>query len=318
MVRVLSTYPLKEAALERLRAFGAEVVDVSGKNATRERLLAEIADADGLIHSLVAPKIDAEMLDKAKRLRVVVSFAVGYDNIDVHRCAELGIPVGHGRNVIADAVADLAIWLITSTLRRTVTNLAFARSGEWRKHEHGNDLARKTLGIFGMGAIGSAVAVRAIAAKMEIIYHNRSPRTDLTFEARYVSFDELLAQSDVLIVTAALTSRTRGIFGAEQFAKMKPGARFVNSSRGGLVDTEALYNALASGHLAYAGIDVTDPEPLPVDHPLWKLPNVVVTPHMGTSTPETRELMQELAVSNLIAGLQGKPLPAGLPMDEIS
>jgi glyoxylate reductase len=315
---VLATWPLTELARERLRDVADRIDDVSGDNLTREQLAACLRDVDALITFPLTSRIDAEMIAQAKRLKVIATVAVGYDNIDLRVCAEHGIKVGNTPGVIADATADVGMSLILGTMRRVIRGIDLIREGRWERGEmlpYGNDLAHKTLGIFGMGAIGSALARRAGAAKMKIIYYNRNRRPEADDgEARYVDFDSLLREADVVAVTAPLTPATRGIFGSEAFAKMKRGAYFINIARGGLVQTDALYEALKSGHLAYAGLDVTDPEPLPLSHPLWTLPNVVVTPHIGTSSYESRDAMLQLAVSNVIAGLRGEPLPAAVSL----
>ncbi|MBV8602427.1 MAG: D-glycerate dehydrogenase [Candidatus Eremiobacteraeota bacterium] len=312
--RVVATWPLTELARTRLQDVAAHVDDVSASRPDRAELAALLREADALITFPLTARLDSEMLRDAKRLKVVATVAVGYDNIDLLVCGERGIKVGNTPGVIADATADIGFALLLATMRRIVSGVDFIRAGRWERgemHPYGNDLARKTLGIFGMGTIGFALAQRARAAKMEIVYHNRHPRTEIPDSfARYVSFEELLASADAVAVTAPLTPQTRGIFDERAFAAMKPDAYFVNVARGGLVKTDALYAALRDGKLAYAGLDVTDPEPLPLSHPLWSLPNLVVTPHMGTSTPETRDEMLQLAVSNVIAGLRGEPLPA--------
>ena len=173
------------------------------------------------------------------------------------------------------------------------------------------DLAGKTLGIVGMGDIGSRVVKRAFASDMRVIYHNRRRRSDdEALGAAYVSFEELLQTSDFVLVTVPLTRETEGMFGKKQFEAMKQGARFINIARGKIVDTEALYDALSSGHIAYAALDVTDPEPLPGTHKLLTLDNITVTPHIASSTVETRDAMAKLAAENILAGLNGEPMPA--------
>jgi glyoxylate reductase len=318
---VVATWPLTDVAVRRLREVADRIDDVSGKALSSQELAEKLRVADALITFPLTARVDAAMIAGATRLKVIATVAVGYDNIDLRVCAERGIKVGNTPGVIAPATADIAMALILATMRRIVSGADFVRDGRWGRgqmHPYGNDLARKTLGIFGMGAIGAALAHRARAAGMTILYHNRNRRSDVDpTEATYVAFDELLRQADVIAVTAPLTAQTRGIFGREAFAKMKRGAYFINVARGGLVQTDALYEALSSGHLAYAGLDVTDPEPLPHTHPLLRLPNVVVVPHMGTSTPETRDEMLQLAVSNVIAGLRGEPLPAPVPLPEV-
>jgi glyoxylate reductase len=316
--RIVATWPLTPHALERLRDVADTIEDVSGDNLPKDELAKRLEAADAIITFPLAIRFDKELLAHCKNLKVIATVSVGYDNIDLGVCAERGVKVGNTPNVIAPATADIGMALIAVTMRRVVAGLDFVRAGKFERGEmapYGNDLNRKTLGVFGMGAIGAALGQRARAAGMKIIYHNRHKRSDVDpAEATYVSFDDLLAKSDVIAVTAPLTPETRGVFGKDAFAKMKRGAYFVNVARGGLVQTDALYEALKSGHLAYAGLDVTDPEPLPLSHPLYTLDNVVIIPHIGTQTPETRDDMLELAVSNVIAALRGEPLPAAVPL----
>jgi len=324
--KVVSAWPLSQLAIDRLKdvadrvdALVSQIEEITDKNPSRSDLGERLRDADALITTPMATRIDGDLLANAAQLKVVATVSVGYDNVDLPACAQRGIKVGNTPGVIAPATADIGMALILATMRRIVSGVDFVRAGRWANetHPYGNDLNRKTLGIFGMGAIGAALAHRARAAGMTIVYHNRNMRSDIDpTEARYVSFDELLRSADVVAVTAPLTPQTRGVFDAQAFSKMKPGAYFVNVARGGLVKTDALYEALRSGHLAYAGLDVTDPEPLPMNHPLLTLPNVVVIPHMGTSAHETRDEMLQLAVSNVIAALQGEPLPAEVELPQ--
>ncbi len=316
--RIVATWPLTPHATQRLRSVAVKIEDVSQDNLSKDQLARRLEDADAIITFPLAIRFDRELLSHCKNLKVIATVSVGYDNIDLGVCAERGVKVGNTPGVIAPATADIGMALILATMRRIVAGVDFVRAGKFERGEmapYGNDLNHKTLGVFGMGAIGAALAQRARASGMKIIYYNRNKRSDVDpSEATYVSFDDLLAKSDVIAVTAPLTPETRGAFGKEAFAKMKRGAYFVNIARGGLVQTDALYEALKSGHLAYAGLDVTDPEPLPLSHPLYTLENVVVIPHIGTSTPETRDEMLELAVSNVIAALNGEPLPAPVPL----
>jgi glyoxylate reductase len=316
--RIVATWPLTAHAIERLREVAGTIEDVSRDNLPKDQLAKRLEDADAIITFPLAIRFDRELLSHCKNLKVIATVSVGYDNIDLGVCAERGVKVGNTPGVIAPATADIGMALILATMRRIVAGVDFVRAGKFERGEmapYGNDLNHKTLGIFGMGAIGAALAQRARAAGMKIIYYNRHKRSDVDpSEATYVSFDDLLAKSDVIAVTAPLTPETRGAFGKEAFAKMKRGAYFVNIARGGLVQTDALYEALKSGHLAYAGLDVTDPEPLPLSNPLYTLDNVVVIPHIGTSTPETRDEMLQLAVSNVIAALSGQTLPAPVPL----
>lgn len=309
--RVVATWPLSELAAERLRQVADRIEDISNEKLSSEELAKRLHDADGLIIFPLTTRIDSTVLSGAKRLKVVATVAVGYDNIDLRACAERGIKVGNTPLVIAPATADIGMALILATMRRIIPGVEWVKSGRWEREAlpYGNDLARKTLGIFGMGAVGAALAHRARAAGMKIIYYNRNPRSDVDpTEATYVSFDELLRRSDVVAVTAPLTPETRGIFGAEAFAKMKRGAYFVNVARGGLVQTDALYEALRSGHLAYAGLDVTDPEPLPAGHPLRSAPNCFITPHLAGGHQNELEMLVRHFLENFDRFLKGEPL----------
>lgn len=256
-------------------------------------------------------KIDAAFLDTTPRLKVIGLSSVGYDAIDIEECARRGIPVSNCRGTLTETTADLTWLLVLCAMRNMTAALDWVRSGSWMggAAPFGVDVEAKTLGIVGMGAIGSAVAKRARASGMEIIYHNRrKPGNGAQIAARYVEFDELLASADCIVVLIPLSAQSRGMFGRAQFAKMKPNAYFVNAARGPIADTDALYEALAGKKIAGAALDVTDPEPLPPDHPLLKLPNVFITPHIGSATHETRERMSHNAAQNIVAGLAGEPL----------
>ncbi|MCD8198747.1 MAG: D-glycerate dehydrogenase [Phascolarctobacterium sp.] len=275
-----------------------------------------LSKADAL-YSAANIKIDENMLNKAPRLKVIAQAAVGYDNIDVAACTARGIAVGHTPGVLDDAVADLAYGLIIDSARHLVRGSRHVRSGRWGERKGlglSCDLARKTLGIIGMGNIGSALIPRAKASKMKIIYHNRHQRTDDSkLGAEYVSFEILLEQADFIVITATLNPSTKGMFDSKAFKRMKKTASLINIARGAIVDSEALYNALVTGEIAYAALDVTDPEPLPGDHKLLTLDNITVTPHMASATVETRDAMALLTVNNILAGLEDLPLPAQVP-----
>ena len=272
-----------------------------------------LAQADAL-YSIGNIKINEELLAKAPKLKVIAQASVGYDNIDVAACHARGIKVGNTPHVLAPAVADLAYGLIIDSARKISRGWQHVATGKWGERKglgFGVDLAGKTLGIVGMGDIGSKVVKRALASDMRVIYHNRHRRADdAALGAEYVRFDELLQTADFILVTVPLTKETQGMFGSAQFAAMKDGVRFINIARGKIVDTDALYEALASKKVAYAALDVTDPEPLPGTHKLLTLDNVTVTPHIATSTVETRDAMAKLAAENILAALSGKPMPA--------
>ncbi|MBP2651622.1 MAG: Glyoxylate reductase [Firmicutes bacterium] len=279
----------------------------------RELLLEWIKDAEGL---LVAPhiQVDEQFLHHASKLRVIAQSAVGHDNIDIDACTKRKISVGFTPGVVVNATADLTFGLLLSSTRRIHEGREFVRQGYWQQNKNmsfGVDLFGKTLGIVGMGHIGTAVARRARPFGLDIIYYNRNRRTDeQELGISYSPFNELLARADFIIVLVPLSPETCGMFGREQFAKMQSTAYFINAARGKIVDTEALVEVLVTQKIAYAAMDVTDPEPLPQNHPLLTLPNVLITPHMGTATTETRIKMVNLTVDNLLAGLEGRPLPA--------
>jgi glyoxylate reductase len=279
------------------------------------RVRAELAEATALICTTNLA-VDAALLVAAPKLRVVSTASVGYEHIDLAACAARGIAVGNTPGVVDEATADIGYALILLALRALPAALAWVRDGSWAAGPVplAEDLAEKTLGIFGMGAVGAALARRARASGMRAIYHNRRPRADEALhEARYVGFDELLREADVLAIAAPLTPQTLGRFDAATFARMRRFAVLVNIARGPIVDSTALAQALRSGTIAGAALDVCDPEPLPLGHELLSAPNLIVLPHVGTATRRTRERMALLAVENALAGIEGRPLPAPVP-----
>lgn len=285
--------------------------DLSGPNA----LLLDKAlhTAQGLL-ATASITVNAALLDKAPKLKVISQPSVGVDNIDLAACSARKIPVGHTPGVLVEATADIAFGLLLSAARRIPESWNFVRSGAWGQGQSfpfGIDLYGKTLGIVGLGSIGVAVAKRAQASGLKIIYHNRHRRKDeAALKATYVPFDELLLQSDFILVMLPLTKESTHLFGPQQFAKMKKTAYLINAARGKVVDSDALYTALKTGEIAFAAMDVTDPEPLPADHKLLTLDNILVTPHIGSATHETRDVMAQLAVKNLLQGLAEQTLPA--------
>ena len=311
--KIAATGKLLPPAHQRLLEYcDVKIIDKSGKTPAYSQAEC-LKDAEGLI-SFANAKIDGELLAQAPNLRVVSQVAVGYDNIDIDACTKRGIPVGNTPGVLVDTTADLAFALLLCAARRIHEGWNFVREGNWRpgtSFPFGIDLRGRTLGIVGLGQIGTAVSRRAKAFGMNIIYFDKFRRKDESeLGVTYATFDELLGKADCIIVFTQLTAETRGLFSHKEFARMKPTAIFVNAARGPIVDTGALLEALTNNRIAYAALDVTDPEPLPVDHPLLKLPNILITPHIGSATVETRTRMAELAVDNLLAGLAGKPLPA--------
>ena len=272
-----------------------------------------LQEADAL-YSAGNIRIDEVLLQKAPKLQVIAQASVGYDNIDVEACRAHNLKIGNTPGVLVNAVADIAYGLLIDTARGIVRGHLHAKSGLWGERKAmglGVDLCGKTLGVVGFGDIGSAIAKRAQASGMRVIYHNRHRRlNDTALGAAYVPWEELLQVSDFIVVAVTLNPSTKGMFDEAAFAAMKDGVRFVNISRGRVVDTDALYHALKNGKVAAAGLDVTEPEPLPGDHPLLTLPNITVTPHMASATEETRDEMALVTAQNIVAALSGQPMLA--------
>jgi len=270
-----------------------------------------IEEVEGIFSLLNVP-IRADTLKNAKSLKVISNMAVGFDNIDVQWCTENRIPVGNTPDTVTDSTADAAFGLIIAASRNFNKASADARSGKWKgwslTNWLGMELSEKTLGILGMGKIGKAVADRARGFKMRIIYHNRRSLDHFT-GAEYVSFEDLFRESDILSLHCPLSEETQGLIGRDELKMMKSTAILVNTARGKVVDQEALIDALKTGTITAAGLDVTDPEPLPIMNELFKLDNCFVLPHIGTSTIEARKKMAKAACENLLAGLRGERLP---------
>ena len=277
-----------------------------------EVLRAEAARAEGLAVTLV-DRVDARSLEAAARLRVVSSCSMGVDHIDLAAATARGIAVGHTPGVLTDATADLTFALLLAAARRIPEADRTVREGRWLRPWDpqlllGRELAGATLGIVGLGAIGLAVARRAHGFGMRVLGWTRSGRGAPGVEMQS-DLGELLAQSDFVSVHLARSPETSGLLAARELARMKRGAILVNAARGGIVDERALAEALASGHLAAAGLDVFAEEPLPRSSPLLRAPNLVLAPHIGSATHATRARMAELCVANLVAGLRGERLP---------
>ncbi len=267
------------------------------------------------IYTYGHPVVDAAMMDRFAGVKVVSNFGVGVDHIDLRAAVARKIPVGNTPGILDGATADLAFALILAAGRRVVEGDRYARGPDFTRYDPSYMLGREvhgsTLGVFGMGRIGRQVAMRARGFGMTVLYHNRNrnDEAEIALGAKYATKDELLAASDYVVLTVPLTAETRGFIGAAELAKMKPTATLVNVARGAVVDKDALAETLKANRIFAAALDVTDPEPLPRDHPLLKLDNVIITPHLGSATEETRRRMAELSVVNLFAGLGGQELP---------
>ncbi|MBA2453019.1 MAG: D-glycerate dehydrogenase [Chloroflexia bacterium] len=268
-----------------------------------------VSGADGVL-SLLTDKIDGAILDGSPGIKVVSNFAVGFDNINVPACTERGVAVCTTPDVLTETTAEFAMALIFSVARQIVPGERAARGGEWKTWYPmrflGRDLAGATLGVVGLGRIGSHLATMASAFGMEVVYFD--PRNeDSRFEK--VDLDELWARSDIISLHVPLTDQTRGLVGGDTLPQMKPDAILINTSRGPVIDTDALVESLRSGHLAGVGLDVTDPEPLPQDHPLYTFDRVTIAPHIASATHITRRKMAQLSVDNVIAVLTGTTPP---------
>lgn len=278
---------------------------------SREQLLEKVSGIDGLL-CLLTEKIDSELMDAAgPQLKVISSMSVGVDHIDVAAATARGIPVGNTPGVLTDATADQAFALMLAAARRITEAERFLRAGKWVTWQPslllGADLAGATLGIVGFGRIGQAIAKRAQGFDLRVIYH--SPNVEPAYGAQSVDLDTLLRESDFVSINVPLKAETRHLVNAAFLAKMKPSAILVNTARGGVLDQTALYNALKSRQIFAAALDVTDPEPLPMDCPLLELENCIIVPHLGSASKKTRDMMSLLAAQNLIAGLKGERLP---------
>jgi len=307
--RVYVTKDLPADLLSRLAIYDVGVWEGVGP-VPRDRLLAEAPRMRGLL-SMLTDRIDAEFIEAAPKLEVVSQMAVGVDNIDVPACRERGIVVGHTPDVLTETVADTAFALLGSIVRRLPDGEREVRSGAWGPwepfHLAGGDLYGTTLGIVGMGRIGQAVARRAVGFDMEVVY--ASPN-DKPVDAEHLGLSELLARADHVVVCTRLDDDTRGLISVAELRMMKPTSYLVNVARGPVVDTDALVVGLREGRIAGAALDVTDPEPLPPDHPLLELENCLVVPHIASASIRTRRAMSSLAVDNLLAGMQGESMPA--------
>ncbi|MGD9520195.1 MAG: 2-hydroxyacid dehydrogenase, partial [Armatimonadota bacterium] len=266
--------------------------------------------------SLLTDRVDAELMDAAPKLKVIANYAVGYDNIDVDAATARGIKVGNTPGVLTEATADFAFCLMCAAARRIVEGVLYARNGHWHTWEPrghlGQELWGATIGILGMGRIGYAMAYRAHRGfNMRVLYHDvrENEHAEQNLGAQRVDLDTLLSESDYLSIHTDLNPSTEGLFGREEFAKMKDRAVLINSARGPIVQTEALYEALRDRVIWAAALDVTDPEPLPSDHPLYTLPNCIITPHIASATYTSRNRMAVMAAENILAGLRGDTLP---------
>ncbi len=312
--KVYVTRLLPKEAMDKILSFCDAKVWEGELPPPRNVLLENVTDTEGLL-SLLTDTVDAELMNRARKLRVISNCAVGFDNIDVQEATKRGIIVGNTPGVLTETTADFAFALLMAAARRVVEGDKVVRAGRWKTWGPmillGQDVHGATLGIIGLGRIGSAVAKRAKGFGMKILYadvaRNKQAEEELGIE--FVDIDTLLTRSDFITIHVNLTPETHHLIGLKQFEKMKRTAILVNTSRGPIVDNMALYDALRSGKIAYAALDVTEPEPMPADHPLLTLDNVIIVPHIASASVATRTRMALMAADNLIAGLKGEMPP---------
>lgn len=310
--KVYITRKLPDAIVEKLSEhFDIKMWEKADTIVPRELLLNEIKDVDGLL-CLLTDHIDQELLTHAKNLKVISNLAVGYNNIDLEAATQRGIVVTNTPGVLTETTADLTFALMMSTARRVTEASDTLRNGEWGAWSlmqmTGQDVYGSTLGIIGLGRIGEAVVKRAKGFDMTVLYHNRTrkPEKESELGIEYANLESLLKQSDFVSILIPYSPNVHHLIGKNELELMKKNAILINTARGGLVDEEALYDALVRGQIWGAGLDVFEKEPVPVDHPLLTLPNVVTLPHIGSASVRTRIKMATLAADNLLNVLIGK------------
>lgn len=314
---VFVTRAIPEPALEKLAAACEVDLWTEELPPPYETLIERARGKDGVL-CMLTDRIDARFMDSAQTLRVISQMAVGYDNIDISAARERGIAIGNTPGVLTDATADTAFALLLACARRLPEGAQYIRDGRWKTWHPtvllGRDLAGAVLGIVGFGRIGQAVAKRGRGFDMRILAYSPSLTAEAAAEhgVERADLDRLLAESDFISIHTPLNAQTRHLINRETLAKMKPTAILINTARGGVVDQSALYEALTNGVIGAAGLDVTDPEPLPAEDPLLALPNALIVPHIGSATIGTRTKMALMAVDNLIAGVSGQPLPTAV------
>ena len=278
-----------------------------------EQILQRASRLDGLL-CLLTDRIDAQLMDAAPNLKVISNMAVGYDNIDAAAASQRGIPVGNTPGVLTETTADFAFALLMAVARRIPEAQQYIREGNWQTWHptvlSGRDIFGATLGIVGFGRIGQAMARRAVGFGMRILVSTGGHDADIReIGAEKVDLDQLLRESDYVSLHVPLTEDTYHLISERELGLMKPGGILINTARGGVVDSQALYVALQDGQILAAGLDVTEPEPIPLDDPLLTLDNCLVVPHIASASVATRTKMAQMAVDNVIAGIRGERLP---------
>ena len=322
-MRVFITNQIPEIGVDMIKNAGHEVTIFPPERTPipRDILIAQCRQHDALLVAGFA-KIDEDFFQQCPNIKVIALFSVGYDSVDITAATKYKVPVSNTPDVLSKATAEIAFLLMLAVSRKAFYNYQKIIAGNWKQFEPvadlGIDLNNKTIGIFGLGKIGFEMALKCKAAfNMNVIYHNRNrnEKAERELGAKFVSFDQLLAQSDVVSMHANLTPETKGVFNKEAFSKMKPTSIFVNTGRGNMHNEEDLKEALDKKVIWGAGLDVTNPEPMSKDNPLLHCPNVCILPHIGSATQETRNAMAGLAAKNIIAGLRKEPMPTVINKD---
>ncbi len=311
--KVLATRPLFPAAQKILNAACDVEYWIEPERISKDELLKKVKDKEGLV-CLLTEKVNSELLSAAPKLRIAANVAVGFDNIDVAACTKRGVAATNTPGVLDETTADFAWTLMMAVGRRLVEGDTLARSGDWTGWDLdqlvGADIWAKTLGIVGFGRIGKAMARRALGFQMKVIYADavQAPgAVEKELKAEYRGLDSLLTESDFISIHVPLLPETRGLFDGTRFARMKPMAYLINTSRGAVVDEAALVHALESGKIAGAALDVFENEPF--INPGLKRPNVVLAPHIASASIETRTKMACMAAENVVALFIGKQPP---------
>ncbi|KGR74250.1 2-hydroxyacid dehydrogenase [Ureibacillus sinduriensis] len=313
-MKILFTRLIQSPLLEQISK-QYEVVMWNEENSVmpRNELLKEVADADAIFTNLT-DRLDAEFFEHAKRLKVVSTMAVGFDNIDLQEATKRGIPVGHTPDVLSEAVAELALTLMFACARRVVESMQFIKENKWESWGPylfaGQKISGAKLGIIGMGRIGKILAKQAKALNMDVIYTNRrrDEKAEKELNVEYRELDSLLKESDYVVMLTPASNETYHMMGYREFSLMKATSIFVNVSRGSTVDEAGLYQILRENKIFAAGLDVFEVEPIQQDHPLLSLDNVIALPHIGSATKETRDKMVEIALKNILNGLNNERL----------
>eukprot|EP00033_Pygsuia_biforma_P002230 GCRY01002470.1.p1 GENE.GCRY01002470.1~~GCRY01002470.1.p1 ORF type:complete len:329 (-),score=72.05 GCRY01002470.1:33-992(-) len=315
-MKVVVTRRIPECGLELLKKGGFEIDLWEEANPIpREELKERVKTADGLL-CMLSDKIDKEVLELAVNLKVVSTYSVGFNHIDLAECKKRDILVGYTPDVLSVATAETAMTLMFAAARRVQEAISVVKNGGWKVWSPtwlcGKEITGSTIGIIGFGRIGQSFAQMLAGFNCKILYTgpHEKPEPAKALNCTYTDLDTLLAQSDFVSLHLPLTKENRHMFDATAFAKMKPGAVLINTARGDHVDQEALYTALTQGPLSACGLDVCTPEPLPLDHPLLTLPNCIVLPHIGSATLKARQNMSSLSASNIITALAGGQMPA--------